>query len=222
MKILAIDTATEVCSVAILDKNIVINEKTLNSVNTHSVELMPLIDNILDECNLNLNDIDLFACDIGPGSFTGIRIGISTIKAFCDITNKPCIGISSLEGFAYTSNETSSIICSLVNANHSNVYYGLFNYKDGKLIRLEDFSFKLFHDVLTHLNSLEKNIFFTGNCGIVFKDMIESNCKYNFKISQINTISAKNIGQAAFDKYSIGKIDNSLYPLYLKKSSAEY
>ena len=223
MKILAIDTATEVCSVAILEDNNVLFEKTLNSANTHSVELMPLIDNILNECNLSLENIDLFACDIGPGSFTGIRIGIATIKAFCDTLHKPCVGISSLEAFAYTSTyDDSFLICSIVNANHFNVYYGLFENNKGIINQFEDFSFKSIEDVINHLNDLEKNIFFVGNCGILFKDMIESKCKCNFKVSPINNISAKCIGKAAFLKYSKKNFDdNSLLPLYLKKSSAE-
>lgn len=221
MKILAIDTATEVCSVAILENQNIICEKTLNSVNTHSVELMPLIDNLLKENNINLDDIDLFACDIGPGSFTGIRIGISTVKAFCDISNKPCIGISSLEGFAYVA-PSSPIICSLVNANHSNVYYGLFENNNGSINKLEDFSFQSIQDVLLHVNNLEKNVFFVGNCGILFKDMIESICKCSFNISTINNISAKSIGIAAFYRFANGELNShSLSPLYLKKSSAE-
>ena len=142
MKILAIDTATDLCSVCILATDNISAEKTLDTINTHSVELMPLIDNILKANNLSLNDIDLFACDKGPGSFTGIRIGIATIKAFCDVSKKPCIGISSLEGFAYSNEfDSSYLICSLVNANHENVYYGLFEKSTDKLIQLEDFSF---------------------------------------------------------------------------------
>ena len=223
MKILAIDTATEVCSVAILEDNNVLLEKTLNSVNTHSVELMPLIDCILGECHLNLTDIDLFACDIGPGSFTGIRIGIATIKSFCDSLDKPCIGISSLEAFAYSTTPSDfSTICSLINANHSNVYYGLFENNNGVIKQLESFSFKSIDDTLNYINTLEKNIFFVGNCSILFKDMIESNCKCEFEFSPINNISAKYIGNAAFIRYSEGNIKkDSLFPLYLKKSSAE-
>lgn len=223
MKILAIDTATEVCSVAIFEDNNVLTQKTLNSVNTHSVELMPLIDIALRECNLNLNDIDLFSCDIGPGSFTGIRIGISTIKAFCDSINKPCIGISSLEAFAYSSIPPEQyVICSLLNANHSNVYYGLFENSNNKLKQVEDYSFDSIENVLSHLNNLEKNIFFVGNCGILFHDMIKSHCKCSFEISSINSISATYIAKAAFSKFdNINLSNNILSPLYLKKSSAE-
>ncbi len=87
MKILSIDTASSICSVAILEDNKVIKEISNDDANTHSVKLMPQIEQLFKETNLTLNDIDLLACDKGPGSFTGIRIGISTVKAFLDVTN---------------------------------------------------------------------------------------------------------------------------------------
>lgn len=91
MKILSIDTASSICSVAILEDKKVIKVVSNEDSNTHSVKLMPQIEQILKDTNLTLNDIDLLVCDKGPGSFTGIRIGISTIKAFFDVTNIPSI-----------------------------------------------------------------------------------------------------------------------------------
>ena len=101
MKILAIETSSKVCAVALLENDILIQEKILEDENTHSVKLMPLVDELLRETKTNIQDIDLFACDKGPGSFTGIRIGIATIKAFMDVTNKKAVGITSLETLAY-------------------------------------------------------------------------------------------------------------------------
>lgn len=226
MKILAIDTATEVCSVAILENDNVIKEKTLNAVNTHSVALMPLIQDILKECNLTINDIDLFACDKGPGSFTGIRIGLSTVKAFCDVTNKPCVGITSLEGFAYKLKNYSNpdfYICSLLNANHNNAYCGIFNFDKGNLVQFHDYFSDSIDKIIEVVNQLEKNIFFVGNCGILYKDMIQSDCVKKFEIDNNINISAIDIGRAAFDKFTLGTYGDSdfLTPLYLKKSSAE-
>ncbi len=226
MKILAIDTATEVCSVAVLENKNVILEKTLDAVNTHSVALMPLIKEVLTECNLELNSMDLFACDNGPGSFTGIRIGLSTIKAFCDVTNIPCVGVTSLEGFAY---KLSNIpcdeyyICSLLNANHDNAYCGIFTFDKGKLVQTHDYFFDNISNILDYINTLEKNVFFVGNCSILFEDMIKSNCKKNYKIDNNTNICATDIGRVAFDKFTDGNYGDSdfLQPLYLKNSSAE-
>lgn len=223
MKILSIDTATEVCSVAILENESILKEKTLTSINTHSVSLMPLIKETLQECNLDLKDIDLFVCDKGPGSFTGIRIGLSTIKAFCDVTNKPCIGVTSLEGFAHKISNFNGIICSLLNANHKNVYSGIFEMSNGTLSQIEDYTFDNIENLLMRINAFQKNVFFVGNCGTLFKDMIQSLCNVNFEISNDKYISAVDIGKAGISKFYKGLYGDSdfLTPLYLKKSSAE-
>lgn len=122
MKILALETSSDIASVSLLEDNKLILELKENSPKTHSEALMPLIDRVLKDTENNLSDISLFAVDNGPGSFTGIRIGLSTIKAFCDVENKPCIPVSSLEGLVYTYQNEESIICSLIDAKHSNVY----------------------------------------------------------------------------------------------------
>ena len=119
MKILAVETSSKVCSVALAEDDKLIKEEILEDENTHSVKLMPLIDKLLSETNNKLEDVDLFAVDKGPGSFTGIRIGIATIKAFMDVTNKKGIGITSLETLAYNVKE-DSIICSLIDAKNEN------------------------------------------------------------------------------------------------------
>ena len=110
MKILCIDTSSNLCSVAILENNNLINKLELNNGLTHSETLMPLIKELLNTSNLSLKDIDLLVSDIGPGSFTGIRIGVSTVKAFADCLNIPCVGISSLEVLAYNI-KNNGIIC---------------------------------------------------------------------------------------------------------------
>lgn len=97
MKILSIDTSSKICSVSILEDTTVILEKHTNDEKTHSQNLMPLIDELFKDTNLTLDNIDLLACSQGPGSFTGIRIGIATIKAFADAKNIPVVGVTSLE-----------------------------------------------------------------------------------------------------------------------------
>lgn len=171
------------------------------------------------------------------GSFTGIRIGLSTIKAFCDVSNKPCVGITSLEGFAYKSNNalnlnftgehclplqtnTEYYICSLLNANHGNAYCGIFKFANQKIVQINDYFFDTINNIFNFVNNLEKSIFFVGNCGIFLNDMIKSD---KMHINSNSIISAIDIGMAAFDKYSNGFYGDSnfLTPLYLKKSSAE-
>lgn len=128
MKILSIDTSSDICSVAILEDNTVLKELHIDDIKTHSEKLMPLIKNIFDDCKLSLDNIDLIACSKGPGSFTGIRIGIATSKAFSDSQNIQAIGISSLDGLAYNI-ENKNLTCSIIDAKNNNVYFGLFENK---------------------------------------------------------------------------------------------
>ena len=125
MKILSIDTSSDICSVAILEDNTLIKELHIDDIKTHSEKLMALISDIFNKCNLSLDDIDLIACSKGPGSFTGIRIGIATAKAFADSKNIQTIGISSLDGLAYNI-KNKSLTCTLIDARNNYVYFGLY------------------------------------------------------------------------------------------------
>ncbi len=225
MKILAIDTASEVCSVAILEDKKVIKEISNEDANTHSVKLMPQIEQILKETNLALKDIDLLACDKGPGSFTGIRIGISTIKAFNDVTNIPSIGITSLMALAYNS-DFDGYICSLIDAKNDNVYYGLFDNSTKKHIKTNNYLAENINYITEILKICNKPIFFVGSGSIVYKDVLKSSLKENAIFSENeanNKLTAVSVGIAAFEIFSNNTKNEeyNLSPTYLKKSSAE-
>ena len=133
MKILAIDTSSKICGVTIVENEKVLIKLINDDEKTHSVKLMPMIDKAFKDTNLSLDDISLLACCIGPGSFTGVRIGIATIKAFSDVKNIPVVGITSLESLAYNVKQISkptSLICSLIDAKNENVYCGLYNFSN--------------------------------------------------------------------------------------------
>ena len=139
MKILSIDTASNLCTVSVLEDTICIKELIVNDTRNHSEKIMPAIEQVLKETNLTLKNIDLVVCDKGPGSFTGIRIGIGTVLAFKDSLNLKCIGISSLEALAYNTNN-EGLICTLIDAKNNNVYFGLF---------------KLEHNIYSQIGNLE-------------------------------------------------------------------
>ena len=231
MKILAIETSCDICSVSLLEDNNLILELKETAVKNHSESLMPLIDRLFKETNFSLNNVDLFAVDNGPGSFTGIRIGLSTVKAFCDVTKKPCIAVSSLEALAYSidksivgQKEPSPLtICSMIDAKHENVYATIFEKNGESLSKSSDFMFKKINDLLLDLGSLKKMIFFAGNCGILYKDVIKSYMKNDVYFEEDTLVSSKYVGFTAFEKFKNGEFLDSknLNALYLKKSSAE-
>ena len=223
MKILAIETSCDIASVSLLENNNLILELKETSIKNHSEALMPLIHKLLTQTNTSLADVDLFACDNGPGSFTGIRIGLSSIKAFCDVTKKPCISVSALESLSYTVSEDNCYICSMIDAKHSNIYYSIFEKKHNNISKIYDFTFDSIDKLLLVLGSLKKKIFFVGNCGILYKDVIESNLKTDMFFYKDSLPSSKYVGIVAFYKFKNGEVlnSNTLSALYLKKSSAE-
>ena len=101
MKILAIDTSALTATVAILSEDTLLGEISTTTKLTHSQTIMPMIDELLKKVNLDISDIDLFACSEGPGSFTGLRIGIGTIKGLAYGLGKPVVGVSTLEALAH-------------------------------------------------------------------------------------------------------------------------
>ena len=126
MKILGIDTSTPIGSVALIDGDNLVAEHTLNIVQAHSSRLMPAIDGILKWSDSTADTLDGCAVGIGPGSFTGIRIGVATVKSLCYALDKPIVGVSTLEAIAYNLRWTNGIICPLLDARRSEVYGAIF------------------------------------------------------------------------------------------------
>ena len=126
MKILGIDTSTPIGSVALIDDDNLVAEHTLNIVQAHSSRLMPAIDTVLKWSDITVADLDGCAVGVGPGSFTGVRIGVATIKSLCYALDKPIVGVSTLEAVAYNLRWTNGVICPLFDARRSEVYGAIF------------------------------------------------------------------------------------------------
>lgn len=218
MKILSIDTASNLCTVAILENKKCIKEIIVNDARNHSEKIMPVIEQVLQETSLTLKNIDLIVCDKGPGSFTGIRIGVGTVIAFQDCLNIPCVGISSLEALAYNVN-VDGIICSLIDAKNNNVYFGLFEHKNNEYTQIGNLEFKNINDVISLLQTQTFPITFVGDGAIANKDFI-SNSIQNCTFCDKNDLSSYSLGLAGYDAYTKG-IPTSIMPLYLRKSQAE-
>ena len=224
MKVLSMETSSKICSVAILEDKNLIKKIELNNGLTHSESLMPLIKQILEETNLTLSQMDLFVCDIGPGSFTGIRIGVATVKAFSDSLDIPAVGISSLEGLAY-SIKTNGIICSMIDCKNDNCYYAVYQLENGQYTLLESPKADSVENCLTFLNYkyANSNITFVGDACEVYKDKIET-ASSKFILSNdksLDNIDVYALGIAGIHKYTQFGEDKNLLPLYLKKPQAQ-
>lgn len=232
MKILAITTSSNICSVSLLEDSNVLIEKHITDAKTHSQKLMPLIDKILKENNISLKDIDLYACSNGPGSFTGVRIAVSTVKAFADVTNKSIVSVSSLEGLAYNVNQSyfkkeTNLVCSLIDAKNNNVYFGIFKkIGENDFEPLEDFNALNINELLDFLDEkyYSSPIIFVGDGAVCHKYNILSKLpKSIFVMEAFNGENSISIGKCGYYKFKKGLYgnSNSITPLYLRKSQAE-
>lgn len=133
MKILAIDTSALTATAAILSDDTLLGEISTTTKLTHSQTIMPMIDELLKKVSLDIADIDLFACSEGPGSFTGLRIGIGTIKGLAYGLGKPVVGVSTLEALAHNISFTDLVISPIMDARRGQVYNALYKYNGNVL-----------------------------------------------------------------------------------------
>lgn len=136
MLILAMDSTAVAASVALLDNGAPLAAFHLNNGNTHSETLLPMAESVLRCTGKTVNDIDLFAVAAGPGSFTGVRIGVATVKGLAFGKGKPCVGVSTLEALAENLVPTGGLLCPVMNARRGQVYNALFRVENGALTRL--------------------------------------------------------------------------------------
>lgn len=218
MKILAIDTSGKTATVAVTEDKELLGQLTLNLSVPHSQIIMVLVEELLEKLKLKPDDIDLFAVSHGPGSFTGLRVGIAAIKGMADALNKPSIGISTLEATALKFRPSSYFVCPIMDARRNQVYYSL--YKDGEEILKPDM---ITIDILLQkLECFEKKIIFTGDCVTKYKELISTQLKDMAIFSEeiYNIPDASSICVLAYEKYSNGNTKDVM-PEYIIKPYVE-
>ena len=152
MLILGIDTSGKTASVSICDEKNVIAQTTVLTKLTHSQVILPLVEKLLKDAELTLSDIDGFAIANGPGSYTGLRIGISAVKAMCLALNKKCIGISTLKSLAYNCVGYKCTIISLMRARPDIAYYGIFRSNGESIEQIKEDSIAQVSDILEQID----------------------------------------------------------------------
>lgn len=221
MKILAIDTTADICSVAICEDAELIAQITVNTGNKHSQTLLPSIEQVLKIAELPLDSIDVYACSTGPGSFTGVRIGVATIKGLAYGRQKPCVSVSSLEALAYNLLGGDGIVCPVINARRGYMYNALFRSFDGGIERL-------CHDRILSIAELDREL--DNKSGVVLcgdgADITSNGLKLTCaKVAseQFKLQNAYSVAICALRKYERCDIvtDSSISPIYLRPSQAE-
>lgn len=223
MKILAFDSSAIVASVALCEDETVLGELTLNNGNTHSETLLPSAELLLSRLGMTPADVDLFAVSKGPGSFTGVRIGVATVKGLAFGTKKPCVGVSTLEGLAYNLSVCDGLICPVMNARRGQVYTALFRVENGALTRLMPDSAISIEELDQALLPFDEPIRLVGDGYDVTRERLTH--KIIPVPHRLRNQSAYSVAQAARQMFTSTPdadfSDTSLAPGYLRLSQAE-
>lgn len=234
MIILAIDSSSKVATVALMKDNKLLGEITLNDKKEHSVILMTIIDQLLKLNNLTIGDVDGYVVSKGPGSFTGLRIGMATIKGLSFGSNKPYVSISSLDALALSVSNFNGIICPIMDALRNSVYTSLYkghptlpNSENGlepmALEKLLDYSALDIDELIEIIKSKNEKVIFIGDGVDKYKNYLIENCpNCYFPPNHLNLIRASSLGEIGSILIKEGNFDDSnSIPFYLKKSQAE-
>lgn len=222
MKILAVDTATRSCSVAVVDKDSLLAEITLVSGQTHSMHIMEMIETVIAKAGLAVSELDGFAVTRGPGSFTGLRIGISSVKGLAAASGKPLVGVSSLDALAYQFSWSSSLVCPFLDARKGEVYFSRYRFENGIL------KHKIADQVSNPVNAVEEikePCVFVGEGALTYKKLIIEKMGElaKFVPSGQNAIRALNVGLLGMERFEKNDTDDvaDFVPKYIRKSDAE-
>lgn len=221
MKILAIDSSAKTASVAVIENGTLISECFVNAGLTHSRTLMPMIDNALSQADMKIDEIDALCVNNGPGSFTGIRIGVAAVKGLAMCDNKPCCGVSTLEAAAYNFTDENCIICVSMDARCNQVYTALFKAENNQIERLCEDKAVSIDDLCTELSLYNDKIILAGDgaeiCYKSFSDKLA-----NVVLSGENRRYQRAYGTALAAINNNNFNDSSmLAPVYLRLPQAE-
>ena len=224
MKILGIDTSSMAASVAVIEDNKLICEYTINTKKTHSQKLMPMIENMLGLSDLNVREIDAIAVCEGPGSFTGLRIGMATAKAIAHVNDIPVIGVNSLEALAANMNLCDKKICSILDAQRNQVYTGRYQYEGTKLVEIKEIGIQQIDELLEELAQSGEQWILVGEAVYKYEDKIREISNIEIPAASNNVTKAGSLCSVAKVKFDEGKDIFNCYtvnPLYIRKSQAE-
>lgn len=201
-----------------------LGEYSLNQNMSHSENLVPMIKEVLDNLKLHVSDIDLYGVAVGPGSFTGLRIGIATVKAFAHVYNKPIIGISTLEALAFNLS-FNGLIVPMIDARRNRVYAGMYKWDKDKLKNIMEPTVMEIDDLLEILLKEKEEIMVNGNAVYIHRDNIKEKLRDKVYFAQNihNSCRALSIAELTLQKKdNIGDTNYyNLVPEYLRESQAQ-
>jgi tRNA threonylcarbamoyladenosine biosynthesis protein TsaB len=220
MLILAFDTSTKTASVAVLCDDVILYDAIINIGLNHSEVLLPAIEQACIQTRIKIAEVDLFACTIGPGSFTGLRIGASTLKGFMLATEKPAVGVSSLAALALNAGKSSKIIYSIMDAGRGQVYSACFKNKANGLLE------QVGKEQVLNPSEIEydykEEVIFVGDGAVKYADIITGDKNVNIIPAPQQYIQASSVGILGREKYDRRELLNAetFVPIYLRSADA--
>lgn len=227
MKILSMECSATPASVAVIEDGKILSSGFVNVKLTHSQTLMPMVENVLNLSKLNINDINGLAISNGPGSFTGIRIGISAIKGIAAAKNLPCVAVSTLRAMAENFIGTDCYICAVMDARCNQVYNAIFEIKNNEVVRLcEDRALmcdELANEIKSTYKNADKPIVIVGDGTDIFFPFVEGINNVRKSSAQLRFQNAVSVGLVAQEQFEKGDTlsADALLPFYLRLPQAE-
>jgi len=221
MIVLALESSATAASTALLKDDTLLAESYQRSGLTHSATLLPMMTDMLSRCGQSLESVDLLAVSAGPGSFTGLRIGVATVKGLAYGTDKPCIGVSTLEAMAYML-PYEGVVCACMDARVGQVYNGIFRIENGTVTRISaDRAIKI-ADLQIELSALGERIYLVGDGSPLVKKAL-TGIDAVFVPENIRYQNAYGVARLAMIKYMAGESGDAsvLVPSYLRLPQAE-
>ncbi len=219
---LAVDTATEICGVALAVDGVVQVELSLNHGQTHNKFVMEAIRSVLALGQVELSGIDAFAVTQGPGGFTGLRIGISTVKGLVAATGKPLVGVSSLAVLARQAGGDTELVCPMMDARRNEVYWAIYRRQGQELIVQQAEQVGPADGVARHINA---PCFFIGNGVQIYAEKLEAHINHpaQWASKQWSAIRPSVVAELGWHRLQQGQTDavGTFAPVYLRKSDAE-
>ncbi len=225
MKLLAIESSSLVASVAIIEEETLKAEYTVDFKKTHSQTLLPMIDEVFRRIEMVPEEIDAIAVSLGPGSFTGLRIGSATAKGIGFALKKPIVEVPTIDAMAYNFCGFSGVVCPIMDARRNQVYTGIYTFEKDKLVILKEQNASSIEELTKELNEMNREVVFLGDGIPRFSQYIDENLRCNYfyapaHLSRQHAGSLGTLGMMMLKEGNTVSADEHV-PDYIRLSQAE-
>ena len=225
MRILAIDSSSMVATVAVVTDDVLTAEYTINFKKTHSQTLLPMIDEMTKQIELDMNTIDAIAIAGGPGYYTGLRIGSATAKGMGLALDIPIINVPTMDALAYNLFSSQYIVCPIMDARRQQVYTGIYRFCGTEMEIIRPQCIMMIQDLIYELDKIGRPVMFLGDATTVDREIIDATMatEHHYAPASMNRQKASSLAALATQYYQVGKIENAdeHSPEYLRLSQAE-